>query len=365
MLHVSEPSLGPLEEAYVVDALRSSWISSAGAYVDRFEAAFADACGAAHCLTTCNGTTALHLAMLALGLGPGDEVIVPAVSFVATANAVRYVGAEPVFVDVDPASWCIAPDALQAAITPRTRAVVPVHLYGHPAPMDEISEIAAGHRLRVVEDAAEAHLAQYRGRPVGGLGDVGAFSFYGNKILTCGEGGAVLLQDADLAAHVRLLRGQGMDPQRRYFHTVVGYNYRLTNVACAILCAQLERSDEIIRARRGVVACYRALLCGQSVDLQASASDVVPSPWLLTVRLPDPAARERAEAALREASIETRPVFFPLHRLPPYERDATRRGTTCPVAEDLYARGLCLPTHAAMTEDDVERVCSVLGSVSR
>ena len=239
---VAAPDLTGNEESYVVEAIRSSWISSTGPFVQRFEKEFAALCGHAPAIGVANGTMALHLALLTLDLRPGDEVLVPSLTYIATANAVRYCGAEPVFVDVDPQTWCIDPKQLEARITRRTEGIIPVHLYGHPADMDAINHVAATHGLWVVEDAAEAHFARYKGRPTGSLARIGVFSFYGNKVLTSGEGGAITLDDPALEQRARLLKGQGVDPERRYFFPITGYNYRLTNLACAILCAQLERA---------------------------------------------------------------------------------------------------------------------------
>src|ERR1035437_4092881 len=204
---VAMPDLTGNEEKYVVEAIRSSWISSSGPFNQRFEREFAELCGARSAIGVCNGTVALHLAMLALDVRPGDEVLVPSLTYIATANAVRYVGAEPVFVDVDPETWCIDPKLLEEKITRRTKGIIAVHLYGHPADMDAINHTAAIHGLWVVEDAAEAHFAKYKGRPTGGLGDLGTFSFYGNKIITCGEGGAVMVNDPHLELRLRTLRG--------------------------------------------------------------------------------------------------------------------------------------------------------------
>src|SRR6476661_6359846 len=217
---VAAPDLTGNEEKYVLEALRSSWISSTGPFIDRFEREFAAVNGTRTSLGVCNGTVALHLALLALDVRPGDEVLIPSLTYIATANAVRYVGAEPVFVDVDPETWCIDPQRLEDAITPRTRGIIPVHLYGHPADMDAINHLAAVHGLWVVEDAAEAHFARYKNQIVGSLGRIATFSFYGNKILTSGEGGALTLDDPHLELRIRTLRGQGMDPSRRYFFPV-------------------------------------------------------------------------------------------------------------------------------------------------
>ena len=217
---VASVDLSGNEEAYAVDAIRSTWISSTGAYLNRFEREFAEYCNTATSLTVCNGTVALHLALMGLDVRPGDEVLVPSLTYVATANAVRYVGAEPVFVDVDPDTWCIDPDKLEAAITRRTRGIIPVHLLGHPADMDRINRVADVHGLWVIEDAAEALGAKYKGQPVGSLSHAATFSFFGNKVITSGEGGAITLSDERLATRLRALRGQGMDPNRRYYFPI-------------------------------------------------------------------------------------------------------------------------------------------------
>jgi perosamine synthetase len=278
---LASPDLTGNEEKFAVEAIRSTWISSTGPFVQRFEKEFAELCEVRAAISVCNGTVALHLALLALDVRPGDEVLVPSLTYIATANAVRYVGAEPVFVDIDPNTWCLDPNLLEANITRRTKGIIAVHLYGHPADMDAINHIAAVHGLWVVEDAAEAHLARYKGRPVGGLGHIGTFSFYGNKVFTCGEGGALTVNDPHLELRIRTLRGQGMDPQRRYYFPVTGYNFRLTNVACAILCAQLERHEQIISQRRQIFATYRELLQGiPGVGFQPVAAWSEPTPWL-------------------------------------------------------------------------------------
>lgn len=366
---LAQPDLRGNEAAYVAEAVDSSWISSTGPFVARFEREFADACGTAEALSVSNGTVALHLALLALGVGPGDEVVVPSLTYVATANAVRYVGAEPVFVDVSPDTWCLDPAALEGALTERTRAVIPVHLYGHPADMDPILALARRHGLAVVEDAAEAPFAEYRGRRVGALSDIATFSFYGNKVLTSGEGGAITLSDPDLADRARLLRGQGMDPQRRYFFPIVGHNFRLTNVACALLCAQLERADDMLAARRRIVDRYRALLDDvPGIRSQPVADWAKPSPWLHSVTV-DPGRygldRDALASGLDERGIETRPFFIPVHTLPPYAEASRRSGAKLPVTDGLAARGINLPTHSALSDEDVERVAAAVRELHR
>ncbi|MDR7417464.1 MAG: DegT/DnrJ/EryC1/StrS family aminotransferase [Armatimonadota bacterium] len=362
---VAAPVLAGNEEAYVLDCLRTTWISSNGGYIGRFEAAFAQFCGARHALACSNGTVALHLALLALGIGPGDEVLVPAVTFVATANAVTYCGARPVFVDVDPDTWGIDPTDLETRITSRARAVIVVHLYGHPADMDAVRAVARRRGLAVVEDAAEAHGATYRGQPVGALADVGTFSFYGNKIITTGEGGMVVTNDDALAARISQLKGQGMDPNRRYWFTMIGYNYRLTNIAAAIGLAQLENADWHTQRRREVAAWYQQELAGvRGLTWHAEQSWARHAYWMFTIQV-DPAVADRdtVMARLADQGIETRPVFYPLHMLPPYR---TRPDARFPVAERVASRGINLPTWAGLTRDDVGVIaCAVRESLRR
>lgn len=358
------PDLTGREEEYALDAIRSSWISSTGPYVRRFESEFAAMCGTRTAISVCNGTVALHLALLAFDVRPGDEVIVPSLTYVATANAVRYVGGEPVFVDVDPATWCLDPEAIEAKITRKTRGIIPVHLYGHPADMDRINEIAAVHGLWVVEDAAEAHLAKYKGRPAGSLAPMATFSFYGNKIFTSGEGGALTMSSTHLELRTRTLRGQGVDPNRRYFFPITGYNFRLTNLACALLVAQLERANELVDKRRAVFAQYRrALQDVPGIGFQPCAGWAEPAPWLFCITV-DAAefglSRDELADALAGDGIETRPFFIPLHTLPPFRAEARLRGDELPVTERLAASGLNLPTHSRMTESDVEAVASAI-----
>ncbi len=366
---VASADLSGNEERYAVEAIRSSWVSSTGDFVTRFEKDFAALCGTRSAIGVCNGTIALHLALLALDVRPGDEVLVPALTYIATANAVRYVGAEPVFVDVDPETWCIDPERLEPAMTRRTRGIIPVHLYGHPADMDAINHIAAIHGLWVIEDAAEAHLAHYKGRPAGGLARMGTFSFYGNKIFTCGEGGAVTVNDPHLEKRTRTLRGQGVDPTRRYYFPVTGYNFRLTNLASALLCAQLERHESIIARRKEIFLLYREQLAEiPGIDFQPRASWAEPAPWLFCITAnADRFGRTRDELMdmLAEQQIDTRPFFVPLHTLPPFREESLRRGDELPVTVVLGASGLNLPTYSQMSDSDVERVCAAIRKAAR
>lgn len=361
---VAAPDLSGNEERYVVEALRSSWISSTGQYVKRFEENFAQACGSRTAISVCNGTVALHLALLALDVRPGDEVLVPSLTYIATANAVRYVGGEPVFVDVDPDTWCIDPRLLEASITRRTKGIIVVHLYGHPADMDAINHIAGVHGLWVVEDAAEAHLATYKNRPVGSLAPVATFSFYGNKIISCGEGGAITLSDPHLELRTRTLRGQGVDPDRRYFFPVTGYNFRLTNLSCAILCAQLERQTQMLAKRRAIFEAYRARLSGvPGIGFQPVAPWANPAPWLFCITVDEKQygrTRDELMALLSEEGIETRPFFIALHRLPPFREESRRREEVLPVTDHLSAVGMNLPTYVGLSDTEIDNITDVI-----
>ncbi|MEH0936276.1 DegT/DnrJ/EryC1/StrS family aminotransferase [Micromonospora psammae] len=365
---VARPWLSDLEEHYLLDALRSGWISSQGPYLHRFENRFAERCGAAAAVATSNGTVALHLVLAAAGIGPGDEVVVPALTYVATANAVTYCGARPVFVDVLPESWCIDPEQVRAAIGPRTRAVIAVDLYGHPADYSALRQLCTQHGLLLVADAAESFGAEVDGRPTGGLADVSTFSFFGNKVITAGEGGCVTTSDPALAERMRLLRNQGMDPNRRYYFPVVGFNYRLTNLAAALLCAQLERADEIIRRRDRVVAAYeRELVDPPLVWPQPVVPGVRRAPWMASFLVGPPGTdglRDELARVLDRLGVETRPFFVPIPQLPPYAGAAEEQ----PVTLDLSRRGINLPTYAELTDVDVkvilERVRAALATLT-
>jgi perosamine synthetase len=358
---VSEPELGEEELANVVTAVRSGWISSLGEFVVEFENEFATYCGARHGIATSNGTTALHLALAAAGVGPGDEVLVPTLTFVATANAVRYCGAEPVFVDATADTWTMA-TALEARLTPRTRAVVPVHLYGHPCDMDPIVAVARRHGLAVIEDAAEAHGAEYRGRRVGALGTIGCFSFYGNKIMTTGEGGMCVTDDGVLAERMRLLRDHGMDPKRHYWHEVVGFNYRMTNVQAAIGAAQVKKLPRFVAKKRDIAGWYQEALAPLAragrIGLAPEAAWARNAFWMYSIILADPrVSRDAVRARMRERGVDSRPFFHPVHTLPPYAV-----GESLPVSESLAAAGLNLPSGGRLERADVETVVAALAS---
>jgi perosamine synthetase len=325
---VAAPVLDGREREYVNECLETTWISSAGRFIGEFERAFADYCGVKHAVACNNGTTALHVALVALGIGPGDEVIVPSLTYIASANAVSYCGATPVFAENETRTFNIDPADIEALITPKTRAIMPVHLYGHPADMDPINAIAKKHGLFVVEDAAEAVGGQYKGRTTGSLGDVGVFSFFGNKIITTGEGGMVTTDDDAVAERLRLYKGQGMDPNRRYWFPVIGYNYRMTNIEAAIGLAQLERVDHHLAGRKRVAELYDKALAGlgNRLILPTTESWARHVFWMYTVQLGEGVSKSRDQVMLDldALGVETRPVFHPMHVLPPYQHLATR-----------------------------------------
>ena len=363
-LPVAEPLLGERELAYVSECIASGWISSAGAFVPRFEQVFAEFCGVRNAVAVSNGTAALHLALLVLGIGPGDEVIVPTLTFIASANAVAYTGATPVFVDSNAETWTLDPAAVEAAITRRTRAVVPVHLYGQPADLDPILTLAERHGLAVVEDAAEAHGAEYKGRQVGSLGDVGAFSFYGNKIFTTGEGGMVVTNRDELAERLRVLRAHGMSETRRYWHPVLGFNYRLTNLQAAIGLAQMERADEILSAKRELAVRYAGALGDvPGIVLPPGVLWATNVHWLYSILVDGEfgMSRDELQEALDAEGIETRPFFTPLHQQPLYAKGQRR----FPVAESLAERGLSLPSAVGLRPEEVERVAESIARLAR
>lgn len=357
---VSQPSIGQREIDYVSDAVRSGWVSSLGRYIEEFESRFASYCGSRYALTVSNGTTALHLALMAAGIKSGDEVIVPDLTFVATANAVAYIGAKPVLVDIDADTLCISPQAIERAITPRTRAIVPVHLYGHPADMDLINAIAEKHGLLVVEDAAEAHGAEYRGRRVGSLGLCGVFSFYGNKVITSGEGGMITTDDESLYRTAKRLRDHAMSPTRRYWHEEIGYNYRMTNMQAALGLAQLERIEEFLSKRREIMGWYRDRLSTHPrLRLNRDAFWAKNAYWMVCVEVEDlsDALRQSLMTALRERGVDSRPYFYPVSDMPVFP------GADTPVAHHHSQVGLNLPSYFDLTQQDVNRVCEALTAV--
>lgn len=361
-----QPDLDGNELEYVTDCIQSGWISSQGKYVRQFEENFGAYVGCKHALAVSNGTVALHLALVALSVGPGDEVIVPDLTFAASVNAILYTGARPVLVDVDPKTMTLDPDLVAAAITSRTRAIMPVHLYGYPADMDKLMALANRHNLLVVEDCAEALGSRYQGAHVGTFGDAAIFSFYGNKTITTGEGGMLLFRDPVIRDRAKMLRDHGMSPERRYWHEEVGFNYRLTNIQAAIGVAQLEKIDIFINRKRWIAAQYAKHLAGiveLQLPIEAKGIQSLNSYWLYTIILVPECSNRRCEILdlLRNHGIEARPVFFPMHRMPPYVQ-YIQAGELYSSSNYLSDGGISLPSSTKVTEDEIQRVSSLLRS---
>ena len=344
MIPLSAVDIGERERAYVRDAMETGWISSTGAYVERFEAALGERLRRAHVVSTCSGTAALELALRALGVGPGDEVILPALTFAAPASAVVHAGAAPRFVDVEPGHWTLDPARVREAITPRTRLVIAVDVLGHPCDFDALSGLG----VPILEDAAQAHGATCRGRPTGSFGVASIMSFHANKAISTGEGGCVATDDPMLAERLRLLNAHGMERTRPYHHPVAGHNFRMTNLAAAVGLAQVERWDELVAARRAVSARYDDGLDGAAVVRRPVAEWAREATWLHTI-----AVERRADvcAAAREAGADVRAIW----PLVPHQ-DAFATEGDWPVARAVTERAVWLPTAAGMSVEDVDRV---------
>ncbi len=359
-----QPLFDGKELEYATECIRSGWISSQGRYVGLFENKFGEYVGSPNCLTVSNGTVGLHLALVALGVGLGDEVIVPNLTFAATINAVLYVGATPVMVDVDPITMTLDPICVADAITNKTRAMIPVHLYGYPADMGTLMTLAEKNNLLVIEDCAEALGSKYNNIHVGVFGHAAIFSFFGNKTITTGEGGMVLFREATVLEHARILRGHGMDQNRRYWHDEIGFNYRLTNIQAAIGLAQIERVDKFVDRKRWIAMHYKAKLTNiNGIQLPSETVDCFNSYWLFTVILSQKYVSKRNKILQKLSSngIEARPLFFPLNRMPPYERFKYHR-TTNDVSSFLSDGGISLPSGLTLSEADIERICDVFTS---
>jgi len=361
ILPVSETRLDGKEREYLDECIRTNWVSSAGPFVRRFEEAFAAVAGCRHGIACTSGTSALHLALSAFGVGPGDEVILPAFTMIATPNAVRYTGATPVLADSERETWNVDPASVASKVGPRTKGIVAVHTYGHPADADALGRIAEANGLFFLEDAAEAHGAEWKGRKAGSLGDAACFSFYGNKIVTTGEGGMVTTNDEAVARTARRLRDHAFSPDRHFWHSLLGFNYRMTNLQAAVGLAQTERIGELVAARRRLALWYAERLGGiPGIVCPRERPGVRSVFWMYGILVGEEfgASRDALRARLAASGIETRSFFVPIHLQPVY-RDR-HRGERHPVAEELCARGLYLPTSPGMTEADADRVAEAV-----
>jgi perosamine synthetase len=364
---VAQPELNGNELAYVTDCIKTGWVSSKGKYVKQFEDDFARYIKSSSAIAVSNGTVALHLTLVALGVGPGDEVLIPDLTFAATANAVLYVGAIPVLVDIDPQTLCIDPLKARAAVTSKSRAIIPVHLYGHPADMDAISTLARDYDLLVIEDCAEALGTLFHGRHVGTFGDASIFSFFGNKTITTGEGGMAVFDNQAVYQRANMLRDHGMDPERRYWHSQIGFNYRMTNIQAAIGVAQLERVDYFIDKKRWIAEQYsKRLGVISNIKLPTEYGNVYNSYWLFTIELIGSLANERDDLLRRLTlnGIEARQVFIPLHDMPPYKK-YIKTDSDFSVASRVSNASLSLPSSSKISELELSSVCDIIEAMDK
>jgi perosamine synthetase len=365
MINVAEPAIGKEELKNVIKCIKSGWISSKGNFIEEFEKKFSRYCNCKYGIATNNGTAALHLALKALDIGIGDEVIVPTLTYVATVNAVLYCNAKPVLVDSEPFTWNIDPEKIEENITKKTKCILVVHLYGHPCDMDPILEIARKHDLYVIEDAAEAHGAKYKGKIVGSFGDVACFSFYGNKIITTGEGGMCVTNNDELAEKMRILRNHGMDPIRRYWHRYIGFNYRMTNIQAAIGVAQLKKLNKLINLRRRNARIYSTFLKNiNGVTLPPEAKWAKNVYWMYSILIEKEFGMRRDEVIkkLYAKNIETRPFFYPIHTMPPYINLAKKR---FPVAEKISEKGINLPSSSMLKKQTIRYICEEIAKLQK
>ena len=359
MIPVCEPTIGKDELKNVTNCIETNWISSIGKYIKEFEEKFSKYCNAKHGITTNSGTTALHLALISLDIGGGDEVILPTLTMVATADAVVYTGAKPVFVDSEPKTWNIDVKKIEEKINDKTKAIIPVHIYGHPVDMDAILEIAKKYNLYVIEDAAEAHGAEYKGKKVGCLGDIGCFSFYANKIITTGEGGMIVTNDDEIAEKARLLKDLAHSKEKRFLHNFIGFNYRMTNLQAAVGVAQLEKIEKFVRMRRNNAMLYNSLLGNiKGITLPVEEEWAKNVYWMYSILIEDDFGIDRDELRiqLKKNGIETRTFFIPMHQQPIFKKMGLSEGN-CPVADELSRKGLYLPSSSSLTEKDIRFVC--------
>ena len=360
MIPISEPWLGEEELNNVIECIKTNWISSQGKFVKQFENDFASFCNKKFGIATSNGTTSLHLALSAKGIKTGDEVIVPTFTFIATANVVKYCNAKPVLVDSEKETWNIDPSKIEEKITKKTKAIIPVHVFGHPADMDPIMKIAKKYGLFVLEDAAEAHGAKYKGKIVGSIGDVGSFSFFGNKIITTGEGGMLVTDDEGFLKMAQVLRDHGMSKEEKYIHPYLGFNYRMTNLQAAVGVAQLAKIGEILRRKRRIAEIYEELLKGtKGISFQPIADWANNVYWFTNIIIEDDfkMSRDELRSKLNKAGIDARPFFYPIHQQPSYKEYSKEK---FPVADEISRKGINLPSSANLKEEDIEMIANII-----
>lgn len=355
MIPIFEPLFDGDERTNLLEAIDSGWISSQGRFIEEFETAFAGWNAMGYGVATSNCTTALHLSLAALGIGPGDEVLCADLTFIAPVNMIALTGAKPVLVDIDPVSWAMRPDHMEEKITDKTKAVIVVHPFGHAADMDPILEIAKRYGLMVIEDVAEAPGATYKGKLVGAFGDVSCYSFFANKIMTTGEGGMVLCRDAALDKALRIYRDHGMSREKRYHHLVAGFNYRMTNMQAAVGLGQLKRLDDILQRRKQQENKYRLLLAeNTNIQCRPSLDHCETVHWLTTITLPATGLRDPLLQHMKDNGIDGRQMVFPVHEAVPYQDDYD--AVEFPVSQDISHRSMHLPSSTALNDADLNRV---------
>jgi perosamine synthetase len=362
LIPVSEPLIGDNVLPLVRECIETGWVSSDGAFVKEFEGKWSSYCGVEHGIAVSNGTAALQIAVAALGLKPGSEIIMPSFTIISCAIAILEAGCVPVLVDCDPASWCMDLDEVEFKISPRTRAVMPVHMLGHPVDMRGLTALATKHDLFVIEDAAESHGAEVAGRRVGGLGDMGCFSFYANKIITTGEGGMVVTNNGDFVDRLRSLRNLCFRPGHRFSHTEIGHNYRLTNLQAAVGVAQIARVEAHIQKKRWIAACYNDRLKNLPASRPVERDWARNVYWMYGLVLDDGVQFDATEFAnrLRKRGVDTRPFFVGMHEQPVLRRKGLFKGEAYPVSEKLARRGLYLPSGLTLTESQIEFVSDAI-----
>ena len=351
------PDLSGNERKYLNECIDEGWISSQGRFVAQFEELVLRDLNQGYSLSTSNGTVALHLALVSLGIGKGDEVIVPDITFGATLNAIAYVGAIPVIVDVDPRDWNISRDQLDMAVTSKTKAVMPVALFGNPSGLSSVTDWASKNGLVSIVDAAEAVGSRINGNDIGSIGDAVTYSYFGNKTITTGEGGAIVFRDKAVAQKAKILRDHGMTPGRRYHHEVVGFNYRMTNLQAAIGVAQYERLEQILAIRRDIVAGYNNRLNDLILNKQKIAEGSLSSNWVFALSL-SREDRQTVSKAFHDHQIEYRRCFEPMSRQPAFEN--AKVSTDLNNSKELYDSIILLPTHSLLTENELDKICFVL-----
>jgi perosamine synthetase len=367
MIPVNEPLLDGNEKKYLIECIDSGWISSEGPFIKQFEEKFAARVGRKHGIAVSNGTAALDASIEALGIGPGDEVIMPAFTIISCIGQIVRSGAKPVLVDSDPLTWNMDSSQIEAKITSRTKAIMVVHIFGLPADIAPILDITRRHGLKVLEDAAQMHGQTYGGRPCGSFGDLSTFSFYSNKHITTGEGGMIVTDDDELADHCRSLRNLCFKPERRFVHDRLGWNLRMTNMQAALGLAQLERLDEFVIRKRRMGSTYTDLLGGLAgVQLPLPRTDYADNIyWIYGLILDESTGLGAAEAIRRLADkgIGCRPFFFPMHQQPVLLRMGFFQGESYPVSERMYQQGFYIPSGMALTADQIAAVAASVHEV--